>query len=232
MQWALQQSLAQAAGEEEKELKQAIRESLGHDAEESPESARIDDRDRRYHKGASVDRDEYDMGLSEDMDEFSFEDSEDDEALSEELAEDDSQDGESHEGDKTITRETEPEPKEHDTAEMNEDTATTDPDEDDDDDEGYWHGHYEATEERRTKAGESRARRKGTKNSRPHLPLTEPSSTTAPMGIDIWQVTGTTSVNSSTTFTGGGRFGQPVAAKRAGASVDIAEGGPGKRMDP
>ncbi|RMY95801.1 hypothetical protein D0864_05271 [Hortaea werneckii] len=237
MQWALQQSLEQVAGEEEKELKQAIRESLGHDAEESPESARIGDRDRRYHRGASeiwketkFGGDEYDMGLSEDMDEFSLDDFEDDEALSEDMREDDSQDGESHEGDRTITKETASEPKEHDTAALSEDTTATDPD--DDDDEGYWHGHYEATEESRAKARELRARRKGKKNSQPRLPLTEPLSITAPTDIDVWQVTGTTSIISSTTFPEGARFGQPVAATRAGPFVDVVEDGPGERMGP
>ncbi|KAI7284963.1 hypothetical protein KC345_g1988 [Hortaea werneckii] len=232
MQWALQQSLAQAAGEEEKELQHAISESLRDDREDNPEPARMDDRNKKYHMVTSEDQeeielggDEYDMGLGEDMEEFNFEDDEDDEALSEDMEEDESQDGESHEGDKTFTGETDPESSEYDAARLGEDTETTDSG----GDEEYWHGHYKATEEGRADASELRAGRKGKKNSQARLPLTEPLGTTDSMAADIWQVTGTTSINSSITFPEGARFGQPVAAKRGPFAV-VVEGGPGERM--
>ncbi|RMZ20312.1 hypothetical protein D0859_15684 [Hortaea werneckii] len=234
MQWALHQSLQQAAGEEEKELEQAIRESLRYDREDNPEPARMDDRNKKYHVVTSEEReeikfggDEYEMGLSEDMEEFGFEDDEDDEALSEDMGEDESQDCESHEEGKTFTRETDPEPNEYDTARPGEDTETTDSG----DEEEYWHGHYKATEEGRAKARALRTISKEKKDSQPYLPLTEAFGTTGSMAADIWQVTGTTSINSSTTFPEGARFGQPVAAKRGPFAV-VVEGGPGERMDP
>ncbi|GAB1729158.1 hypothetical protein NU195Hw_g6014t1 [Hortaea werneckii] len=232
--WALQQSLAQAVGEEERELQQAIGESLRYDREESPKPARMDDRDRNYLRGASEDRneikfggDEYDLGLSEDMDEFSFEDSEDDEALNEDMGEDDSQDLEPYEGDEIVMRETASEPKEDDTAGLSEDTTATDPD----DGEEYEHRHYKATEEDRADTRESRAGREEKKNTQPHLPLTEPLGTTGPMAADIWRVTGTTSINSSTTVPEGARFGQPVAATW-GSRIAVVEGQPGENMGP
>ncbi|KAI7371862.1 hypothetical protein KC354_g228 [Hortaea werneckii] len=210
MQWALQQSLAQAAGEEEEELQQAIRESLGYDGEESAESARIDDRDRRDCAGVNEGRgemgfedDEFNMGLSEGIDEFSFEDEDDDGEESEEMGEADSHEHELHEGGENIMEDYDSEPKENDATGLSADMETTDPG----DVEEYRHGYYEGTEEGRAKARESGSGRKAKKNSHTRLPLTELFGTTGQMTADIWQVTGTTSINSSTTSPVGTRFG-------------------------
>ncbi|KAI6949435.1 hypothetical protein KC321_g18576, partial [Hortaea werneckii] len=213
MQWALQQSLAQAAGEEEEELQQAIRESLGYDGEESAESARIDDRDRRDCAGVNEGRgemgfedDEFNMGLSEGIDEFSFEDEDDDGEESEEMGEADSHEHELHEGGENIMEDYDSEPKENDATGLSADMETTDPG----DVEEYRHGYYEGTEEGRAKARESGSGRKAKKNSHTRLPLTELWGTTGQMTADIWQVTGTTSINSSTTSPVGARLGESM----------------------
>ncbi|KAI7341944.1 hypothetical protein KC354_g16742 [Hortaea werneckii] len=226
MQWALQQSLDQAAEEAEKELQQAIRESLRDDRQGSPGLAKIDDRDREYHRGVSEDveemrfeDDEYDMDLSEGMDEFAFEDDEEEPGVSEDGGESDSNDGKSSEGGKKM-RETVSKNDEYDSA-LKKDSETTDAGDDEED----WNGYYEGTEEGRAKAREFHSRRK--KKSKARLSLVEPFATTGQMGIDVWQVTGTTSINSTTTFPDGKRFGQPVAAKRDLRMAGV-EGDPGE----
>ncbi|KAI7196066.1 hypothetical protein D0869_09760 [Hortaea werneckii] len=230
MQWALQQSLEQATEDAEKELQQAIRESLCYDREGSPGPTEEDDRDRMYYRGVSEDLeemwledDEYDMGLSKGIDDFGFEDDEEEPGVSEDGGESDLNDGESDEGGNEM-RETVSENDEYDSA-LSEDSKTTDSG----DDEESWNGYHEGTEEGRAKAREFHSRRK--KKSQARLPLVEPFGTTGQTGIDIWQVIGTASINSSTTFPEGGTFGQPVAAKW-GPQMAVVEGQPGENMGP
>ncbi|KAI7221349.1 hypothetical protein KC333_g1775 [Hortaea werneckii] len=230
MQWALQQSLDQAAEEAEKELQQAIRESLRDDRQGNPGLAKIDDRDREYHRDVSEDLeemrledDEYDMDLGEGMDEFAFEDDEEDAGVSEDGGESDSNDGESCEGGKEM-RETVSKNDDHDSG-LSDDSETTNSG----DDEESWNGYHEETKGDRAKARKSHSKKK--KKSQAHLSLTEPFGTTGQMTMDVWQVTGTTSINSTTIFPDGGRFGQPVAAKR-GPQMGVVEGQQGESIGP
>ncbi|RMY45381.1 hypothetical protein D0865_09951 [Hortaea werneckii] len=228
MQWALQQSLDQASEEAEKELQQAIEESLRDDREGSPEPREDGNRDREYHRGVSEDLeemwfedDESDLGLSEGIDDFGFEDDEDDAEVGEDVGESHSNDGESDEGGNEV-RETISKNDEYDSG-LSEDAETTGSG----DDEEHENGYFEETKGGRAKAREFHSRRR--KKSQARLPRIEPFGTAGQMGIDIWQVTGTTSINSSTTSPEGARFGHPVAAKW-GPQMSVVGGQPGENV--
>ncbi|KAI7161620.1 hypothetical protein KC349_g2670 [Hortaea werneckii] len=230
MQRALQQSLDQAAEVAEKELQQAIRESLRDEREGSPGPTEEDDRDREYYRGVSggleemwFGDDESDLGLSEGIDDFGFEDDEEEPGVSEDVGESHSNDGESDERGNEM-RETVSENDEYSLG-LSEDAETTGSG----DDEEYWNGYHEGTEEGRAKARKFRSKKK--KKSQAHLPLIESFDTTGQMGVDVWQVTGTTSINSSSTFPEGGRSGQPFAVKRDPRMAGV-EGDPAENMGP